>query len=620
MGKEIASAPTPVGSLMEPDFANQEATRYRTNLDENFTGHQRLAGPFAPQEGGPRYAFDPGDVDTGTDKITWTDFPLDDQATVKLENDQATADPPAPAVVGTTYYIEAPGADDFQLEASIGGGALDFTDGGSGKHILVPQPLMKVWVGPGWLFDGATRTEVAGQFTAAITAPVTNPRIDLVHIDASTGAVGVTAGSEAATPSAPALPAGKLPVALVTLATDTTEITNSIITDVRCLWDYRTESGGTLADSDATLVVSPGKRYVVSGWNGTHIKTLDSSGMRQGQRISFYNADSTYSCVLKADDAGSWYTLAPGEHVELEALASPPTDGTEWGKVHGSEKLRVFTELTQEFTADAGADTISLGTNDGLADAGEGQYDKAFYASSTTTLPAGLAASTPYYIRDVTATTCKLALTPGGAAIDITDAGTGTHTLTPQWLAPLGVARAWASATGGGGGGGSGARDNAENIANGGGGAGAGGTAEGFKAFVPGTAYAVAIGAKGVGGAAPADGVDGADGTNGEDSTFNGLAGNGGVRGRGAVQTAASTLAAGGAGGPSSGGDLNFTGGDGAPAVGPSVASNAQGVGGVGGQSRVPRYGNGGPGGRAIENSAAFLGGNGDPGVVVCVY
>lgn len=50
--------------------------------------------------------------------------------------------------------------------------------------------------------------------------------------------------------------------------------------------------------------------------------------------------------------------------------------------------------------------------------------------ASGTTLPAGLAASTNYYLRDVTTNTFKLSLTPNGSAVDITDTGTGTHTLT----------------------------------------------------------------------------------------------------------------------------------------------------------------------------------------------
>lgn len=52
--------------------------------------------------------------------------------------------------------------------------------------------------------------------------------------------------------------------------------------------------------------------------------------------------------------------------------------------------------------------------------------------NSTTTLPDPLAVDTYYYVRDKTADTFKLALTRGGTEIDITDTGTGTHSLNTE--------------------------------------------------------------------------------------------------------------------------------------------------------------------------------------------
>ena len=58
--------------------------------------------------------------------------------------------------------------------------------------------------------------------------------------------------------------------------------------------------------------------------------------------------------------------------------------------------------------------------------------------TTTTTLPAGLALATDYYVIRVSDSTCKLATSyanaVAGTAINITDAGTGTHTMT--WLLP----------------------------------------------------------------------------------------------------------------------------------------------------------------------------------------
>lgn len=59
--------------------------------------------------------------------------------------------------------------------------------------------------------------------------------------------------------------------------------------------------------------------------------------------------------------------------------------------------------------------------------------------STTTTLPAGLAAVTDYFVIALDADTFKLASSLvnalAGTAVDITDAGTGTHTVTPAALA-----------------------------------------------------------------------------------------------------------------------------------------------------------------------------------------
>ncbi len=77
------------------------------------------------------------------------------------------------------------------------------------------------------------------------------------------------------------------------------------------------------------------------------------------------------------------------------------------------------------FTADAATDVITS-TAHGLTNT------QAVILVSSTTLPAGLAANTVYYVRDATTDTFKLATSSGGIAIDITDTGTGTH----KWRRP----------------------------------------------------------------------------------------------------------------------------------------------------------------------------------------
>ena len=91
------------------------------------------------------------------------------------------------------------------------------------------------------------------------------------------------------------------------------------------------------------------------------------------------------------------------------------------------------------FTADAGTD-ICTHLNINLM-----PYTRV-QLTTTTTLPAGLALATDYYVIKVTDLTCQLATSyanaVAGTPIDITDAGTGTHTintLLPRYTNGAGV-------------------------------------------------------------------------------------------------------------------------------------------------------------------------------------
>jgi len=73
--------------------------------------------------------------------------------------------------------------------------------------------------------------------------------------------------------------------------------------------------------------------------------------------------------------------------------------------------------------------TFTAATTDIITSAAHGlQNGDLLQFTTTTTLPAGLALATNYYVRDVTTDTFKVSATPGGTAVDITDTGTGTHT------------------------------------------------------------------------------------------------------------------------------------------------------------------------------------------------
>jgi hypothetical protein len=119
------------------------------------------------------------------------------------------------------------------------------------------------------------------------------------------------------------------------------------------------------------------------------------------------------------------YTKADGTAV-VASTGGGPSVGT--NAIIRTNAKNIITDITLSdhettFTADAGADTLSVGTDDGFAD------EDTVYLTTTGTLPAGLSTSTEYYVVSAAASTLQLAATNGGSAINITDTGTGTHTI-----------------------------------------------------------------------------------------------------------------------------------------------------------------------------------------------
>jgi hypothetical protein len=97
----------------------------------------------------------------------------------------------------------------------------------------------------------------------------------------------------------------------------------------------------------------------------------------------------------------------------LGRVDARPTGGTFALKIEGTGR---------EFTANSTTDTLTALAH-GLADGDRVRV------SSNDALPDGLFAATDYYVLGSTANDFQLALTDGGAAVDFSDDGTGTHTL-----------------------------------------------------------------------------------------------------------------------------------------------------------------------------------------------
>jgi len=170
--------------------------------------------------------------------------------------------------------------DSTSYKASIDG---DFSVLARAGQAFAPHaaatPSMTVQVDPGYVFDGFTATATALQTSGAITGPVSNPRIDLVTCNISTGAMSVVTGAEAASPVPPAIPLGTFPVAQVALAIGVSAITNSMVTDVRnVITPPERVSARSLSSASSTQQSDLGKAIELSGTFALTLSTVVGSG------------------------------------------------------------------------------------------------------------------------------------------------------------------------------------------------------------------------------------------------------------------------------------------------------------------------------------------------------
>lgn len=160
--------------------------------------------------------------------------------------------------------------------------------------------------------------------------------------------------------------------------------------------------------------------------NTTNAGTLQHGGNVQAS--SFYKYLLSGHCVTAAA------TVVPATVAILDVIGFYRVTAVTTTTAQAT--TNTISTRTATFTADASTDictytsTTSLPSN--LLTGTRVRF------TTTTTLPAGLSLATDYYLIRVNDTTCKVATSYANAvaetAINITDAGTGTHTV--NWLLP----------------------------------------------------------------------------------------------------------------------------------------------------------------------------------------
>jgi hypothetical protein len=179
--------------------------------------------------------------------------------------------------------------------------------------------------------------------------------------------------------------------------------------------EINTQGAGPLADINGLFINSVSHEQAVEGSEGIYLA-----------RLGYWRTESATISgfgVMDVSAGGYPHKLAPGNSVLLNACSIPANDSD----------ISDRSTAVLSSAVDASTDKITIAapyfaTNNPVR------------LTTTGTLPAGLSLATTYYVRDVTIVapfSFKLSATPGGVAINITDAGTGTHTIVDYDTDPV---------------------------------------------------------------------------------------------------------------------------------------------------------------------------------------
>ena len=217
------------------------------------------------------------------------------------------------------YTVVLTDKNDVELWSEDVSGLIDAI--GDDFKVTAHDPAdMTIVVGPGVLFDLVTNSRVilAATTSALITAPLINPRIDVVHVNINTGVHGIATGSEAPVPVAPSIPTNSLPLAEIALTTLTISITDSIITDIRTLnmLGVGNAASKVLGVAEGNIPLMDNVGYPeADGSKITNIKIPSLSGYIDGlitsNNVTDPDNDIDFAAGMVRDDTDSVFIILP---------------------------------------------------------------------------------------------------------------------------------------------------------------------------------------------------------------------------------------------------------------------------------------------------------------------
>lgn len=246
---------------------------------------------------------------------------------------------PIPNYASATYPLQSePDSVDFEIISAAHNGygvasGCACTPGNSGVNLSVAVASGSVHVG------SVTAVAVTGATVTPGAASGANPRFDLVVAD-NAGALSVVAGTAAAAPVFPAIPASRTVLCAVWIPTSATSITAANIVDKRQMVNYVPEFGTT------STTTARGDHLHSGEYASTeHADTHASGG---SDEITTLGAHDVTGGLALTSDAGNGYIQLPAQDVAAPAVA--PDD----------HKVRLFAEWIawKPYPAVASADRL----------------------------------------------------------------------------------------------------------------------------------------------------------------------------------------------------------------------------------------------------------------------
>lgn len=173
----------------------------------------------------------------------------------------------------------------------------------------------------------------------------------------------------------------------------------------------------------------------------THYFALGTASAATG--ITGEGSGNNYSRKSFSNNATNWTAASATSDPQKSnavAIDFATASGTWGGPLTSFITSADSSSIIAGTTFSRSAGDVLTSTSNGLVDG-----DLVRLTTSAADLPLGLATGTDYYVIEHDgASTFKLSLTPGGVAVTISDAGTGTHTITRQnehviWHGSLGI-------------------------------------------------------------------------------------------------------------------------------------------------------------------------------------